>query len=266
MKLVILSLLLAIPGGAAQAAPSWKVESEKKIYYAQTPRLTVSLQPVEADDTVWDILTVSLSFETEDAQVEVNELKRTNPGYSVTKASVNGNGNYLLEIPSLGVNELVAPTAGIEGPHFSWQRLVTKKESPKARAAYANLATFVGVSGGLKANVPAEQVVESVTIPGSICADLTAQGRDIYSVALALPAVEQKIQELAKEEENRKVLRDQILRNCLELKNSKFVYDFKQLLALKVDEPMVNQEFTAELKRSMPQEQSIPLRYRLVKE
>lgn len=266
MKLLILSLLLAIPGGAALAAPSWKVEEEKRIYYAQTPRLSVSLIPLEAEENMWDLLSVSLSFEIEDAQAEVNELKAKNPGYAISKARVSGQGIYRIEVPSLEVNEEIQATASIEGPYFKWEKVVSRKESAKVRAAIADLASFVRVSGGLKANVPAEQVVESVRIPGSICADLTAKGRDIYSVALALPAVDEQIRVLAKEEENRKVLREQVLRNCLELKRSGYVYDFAALLKLQVDEPRVNQDFTAELKRKVQQEQIIPLHYRLVKE
>lgn len=266
MKLLIISLLLAVHGGAAQAAPSWKVEAEKRIYYAQTPRLSVSLMPMEADENTWDLITVSLSFPIEDAQEEVDQLKKANPGYSVTKAMVAGKGTYQIEVPSLGVNEAANFTPGHEGPYFSWQKILSKKESMKARAAIGDLASFVRVSGGLKATVPAEVVVESVRIPGSICADLTAKGRDIYNVALALPAVDEKIRAMAKEEENRKILLDQVLRNCLELKSSEYVYDFAELLTLKVDEPRVNQDFTAELKRKIQQEQEIPLQYRLVRE
>lgn len=266
MKLIILSLLLAIQGGAAQAAPSWKVESEKRIYYAQTPRLSISTMPMEGDDEMWELLMVSLSFPSEDAQEEVNQLKKANPGYSITKAVVSGTNLYQIEIPSLGVNEAVEVKSGHEGPQFTWQKYLSKKESVKIRSALDDLASFVRVGGSLRASVPAEQVVESVRVPGSICADLTAKGRDIYSVALALPAVDEKIRSMAKEEENRKVLRDQVLRNCLELKRSEYVYDFAELLTLKVDEPRVNQDFTAELKRKINQEQVIPLSYRLVRE
>lgn len=266
MKLLIISLLLAVHGGAAQAAPSWRVESEKTIYYAQTPRLTVSLAELEADEKNWDLVTVSLSFEIKDALEEVAELKRKNPGYTVAKATVSGSGTYRIELPALAVDEQIHATPGIEGPYFSWQRLVTRKESAKVRAAFQDLESFVRISGGLRANVPAEQVIESVRVPGSICADLTAKGRDIYSVALSLPAVDEQIRLLAKEEENRGVLREQVLRNCLELKRSGYVYNFAKLLALEVDEPRVNQDFTAELKRKVQQDQLIPLNYRLVRE
>jgi hypothetical protein len=179
---------------------------------------------------------------------------------------VSGNGNYLLEIPSLGISEIVEPKPGIEGPYFNWQYLVPRKDSARARTAFASFATFLSVTGGLRAQVPAVEVVESVTIPGSVCAALTAHGRDIHSVALALPAVEKRIQEIAKEEENRRSLRVQVLRNCLELKRSSYVYDFAALLKLQVDEPRVDQDFTAELKRTVQKEQAIPLRYRLVRE
>jgi hypothetical protein len=266
MKTLIISLLVAIHGGAALAAPSWKVEEEKRIYYAQTPRLSVNLSPLEVDESAWDLLTVSLSFEIEDAKAEVNALKKNNPGYAVSKVSVSGYGTYRIEVPSLGISEAVDLSSGLEGPYFDWKHFVPKKDSARVRAAFADLSNFAHVSGGLRASVPADQVVESVRVPGSICADLTAKGRDIYSVALSLPSVEEKIRELAKEEENRKVLRDQVLRNCLELKRSAYVYDFAELLTLKVDEPRVNQDFTAELKRKVQQDQVIPLSYRLVRQ
>jgi hypothetical protein len=266
MKFLIVSLLLAVHGGAALAAPSWKAEDEKRIYYAQTPRLSVNASPLDGGEEMSELLTVSLSFPLEDAQEEVNQLKKANPGYSVTKAIVRGTSVYQIEIPALGVNEAVNVGAGHEGPQFTWRKFLSKKESAKIRPALADLASFVRVTGSLLADVPAEQVVESVRIPGSICADLTAKGRDIYSVALALPGVDEQIRELAKEEENRKVLRDQVLRNCLELKRSGYVYDFAALLKLQVDEPRVDQDFTAEIKRKIRQEQVIPLNYRLVRE
>jgi hypothetical protein len=266
MKLLILSLLLAVPGGAAQAALSWKSEAEKRIYYAQTPRLALSLEELEATENAWDVLNVSLKYETGDAQAEVNELKKANPGYAVTRALLSRNGSYRLEIPVLGKDEVIEPQAGMEGPYFSRRYFVPKKDSARVRAAVANLESFVRLSGGLKATVPMEQVVETVTLPGSICQDLTAKGRDIYHIALAFPAVDAKIREIAKEETNREILRDKVLHQCVELRSSEYVYDFAELLGLEVEEPSADQSFTAELKRAVQQEVPIPLQYRTVRE
>lgn len=266
MKFLIVSLLMAVHGGAAFAAPSWKVEEEKRIYYAQTPRLSVNIHPLDGGDEMSDLLTINLSFPIEDAQEEVSQLKKNNPGYAISKVNVSAYGGYRIEIPALGLSEEAALSSSPEGPHFEWRMFLTKKQGAKARPALEDLASFVNVTGGIKVTIPANQVIENVKVPGSICADLTAKGRDIYSVALALPAVDEQIRELAKEEENRKVLRDQVLRNCLELKRSGYVYDFAALLKLQVDEPRTNQDFTAELKRKVQQEQVIPLKYRLVRE
>jgi hypothetical protein len=184
----------------------------------------------------------------------------------VTRVILARSGDYHLSIPSLGVEEEVETKPGMEGPYFNWELLVPRKDSARLQSALADLPTFLRVTGSLKATVPQVQVVESVELPASVCQELTAQGRDLAHVVLAYPAVEKKIQEIAKEEENRASLRQQVLRHCLELERSGWVYDFAALLKLKVSEPAAEGNFTAELKRTVQSDLAIPLKYSLRRE
>lgn len=249
-------------GGVAQATPSqWKVESEKKIYFAAEPVVRVHYDQVKADEKYWDRVIVSLAYEGEEMGAQAAKIRALNPGWEVVRLAVRGNGAYRLRIPSLGVDEEADLKPGVDGPYFTKEIYVSKKDSRRVREAAQDLDMFVSVEGGLSASIPREIVEERAELPSSVCRELFRGGTTVHSAVIGFLAVDALIQNAAAHEVTRAALRKQVLEGCIELDEWSRVKSFADVLALKLREKPPMDSFKAEYRVVRPQEVQFVLSY-----
>ncbi|MGZ3711438.1 MAG: hypothetical protein ACXVBE_06760 [Bdellovibrionota bacterium] len=262
--LTLIGMGFVLASGAAQAAPSsWKVESEKRIYFAPEAVVKVQRDELHADEDYWDRISVTLSYSGEELQRQSSQIRNDNPGWEVTRLPMQKAGNFHLRISALGIDEEVAVLPSAEGPYFTASYFVKKRDSRAVKIALANLSGFLEVRGAVVASVPKEIVDERAELPANVCHELSKNGNDVYSAILSFPAVEKMIDVVAKREENRALLRKMVLSSCLEISERARVKGFADLLALQVNELQPQSDFVAEHRTVGREDQQLPLIYRM---
>lgn len=267
-KLSTLAMLgLLLPAGASFAAPlTWKIESEKTIYWAPEAVVEVAYTSPQADDEYWDRIDISVRYDVSGFAPIVERIKEQNPGYQIGRVALNRTGNYLLEIPSLGISEELTTVQSGEGPATDHTIFVRRKDSKKARAAAARIDNFLRVTGKVAVNAPTEVLQERASLPASTCQAFGSGRADLHSLILAYPAIDAKVQSVAREESNRASLRAQLLSGCISLDEPRRIDDWKDALALPLRSVVASGDFVAETWKREFVRQTLPLTYELRKQ
>ena len=254
---------ILLMSGAAQAAPTWKVDGT--VYFAPDARLTVNYSKLEVSDTHWDRVQIEVGYPTEELRRQFQEQQALNPKGRVGRLSMASVGKFRLQIPSMGVDELREPMQTPEGPRYYWDFFVSQKDSRRVREALRDLNSFAKVEGKVSTWVPFEAVVEHIELPASICTELKGMGNDLYSIIMAYPKIASRVDTLTQREDMKDRLKAKMLNTCFDIRNASQIDSFAQLLALPVT--TVNQEpIVEEIRKPAPEMKTMPLEHRIVLE
>ena len=257
---------LLLPAGASFAAPlTWKIESEKTIYWAPEAVVELAYTSPQADNEYWDRIDISVRYDVAGFAPTVERIKEENPGYQIGRVPLLRASNYLLEIPSLEISEELTTVQSGEGPATDYTMFVSRKDSAKARAAVKQLGSFLRISGQIAASAPKEVLQERASLPASICTSL-GEKADLHALILAYPELEAKVQAAAQLESNRRSLRNQLLSGCIALEEPRRIDDWKDALSMPLRAVRAAGSFVAETWKKESVRELLPLTYELRKQ
>jgi hypothetical protein len=245
------------------AGATWKVESEKTVYYVMQPRLEVQVTNLEVDEQIWGRVYLSASYTSEAANAQLDELRKEFPGYELKRALSSPTGTYTLEIPSLDVKTPVNIMNSPEGPHLHWEAYVSKKDMARVRKALENPSAFLSLNGNVRARVVEEQVADSARLPADTCKEFFRSGTDLYAAMRGFAAVEEKILAVTPNADLQEGMRKLVLSSCVKLSvPAALVKSFKDLLDLKLKREGGKEDFYLEVRKKIWTEKNAPFSYR----
>ena len=134
---------------AVSKVKTWRDEDKKILYYLPNPILKLKVLNLSTGDFDFDsMLDLSLSYydpNPEQASA-LDELKRLNPGFTLSRSMLRPSGSIHVSIPSLGISEDINPRPGVEGPYVNNVYYLNVNQTPILRTLF-HANEFIEVTG-----------------------------------------------------------------------------------------------------------------------
>lgn len=239
----------------------WVNAAKKRVDYVPSATLKVVLAHNGGNDETWDSLSLDLGYGGTAGRSQFEALQAKYPGYEIRRAVLSRRSNYVVSIPSLGIQETIETKAGIEGPYFQYSAFIPKSKSERVRLAVQNDEAAVQVSGELTAQLPVNRVIERKELGEAVCEELVRGGVKVGDVLLKLPHAFARAEGLgARYPSTVMALKRSILNQCLELESNDSIRSFKELLEISVSRKG-GARLVGETWGEVPEATAVPLAY-----
>ncbi|HUP57143.1 MAG TPA: hypothetical protein VM598_06800 [Bdellovibrionota bacterium] len=236
LGVVVALIALASPAvkGDTPGLRHWVNESEKTVFVSPRGLVKVILNAVEAEDELWDYLTVELTYDSARNRELAKELADRYPGYRLRQVITDLEGDFRLSIPVAGIELTRRPLPGQSGPFF-WQDFgISKAKSPAVHAAIVRAGSVV-VEGTIGHFVPTSEVLERAELGPSACAALGFTGDSVYKALQGYVGLAGAVAKMEFRHENTRLsAMRSVFASCLKLEGRNRAGSIRELLGEKI--------------------------------
>ena len=266
MKNAIGALLLVTACGfSAQAATPkyWLNEAEKIVVIAVNPVLKLQLTKLAVDEQTYAQFDVSLNYESTNMKSQIDSVMRTYPGYLSQRVVTSRVGEYRMQIPALGIDRLVDPKPGVEGPYVEDMHFVSRKDYQALKSAMARGESVVRFEGQIQGTVPTMKVLERREVDDRVCYSIVKSFPTVGELISGTTMVSPRalgIQEF-QYDSTRVALVNDIRDNCFDTVTPTSVSSFVDLLKVGIRAKPVGRKLFGETRQKVYDREVFPLAY-----